>query len=299
MPASAATAVKTASRVEAVVRHVRAVGPVVPADLNPWMVSDLDGFRNPGAANSFLTSPNVRSLLEKRGVERYQDDASVLKWREMPSMAAARAYGPIELAAASYTGEHADCLGAYELQEEMVEGRPTYRQKTGLRWYLFYATNRNWMIGPDTSKPAALWTVASEAETPDAITEQWSVCDGGDGWDPVVVVVTSGQATAAVAATAAMEDDAAVGEDGGMQGGGGGGGGGVKRHDDRKPLHSAAKIGTQRQNAAHNAAQVHSLRQFVTSAAGLLWLALRLRRLPRFPRRQPESKRPADKAGGC
>ena len=43
----AATAVKTASRVEAVVRHVRAVGPVVPADLNPWMVSDLDGFRNP------------------------------------------------------------------------------------------------------------------------------------------------------------------------------------------------------------------------------------------------------------
>jgi len=75
----------------------------------------------------------VRSLLEKRGVERYQDDASVLKWREMPSMAAARAYGPIELAAASYTGEHADCLGAYELQEEMVERRPTYRQKTGLR----------------------------------------------------------------------------------------------------------------------------------------------------------------------
>ena len=64
-------------------------------------------------------------------MERYQDDASVLKWREMPSMAAARAYGPIELAAASYTGEHADCLGAYELQEEMVEGRPTYRQKTG------------------------------------------------------------------------------------------------------------------------------------------------------------------------
>ena len=189
------------------------------------MVSDLDGFRNPGAANSFLTSPNVRSLLEKRGVERYQDDASVLKWREMPSMAAARAYGPIELAAASYTGEHADCLGAYELQEEMVEGRPTYRQKTGLRWDLSYATNCNWMIGPDTSKPAALWTVASEAKTPDAITEQWSVCDGGDGWDPVVVVVTSGQATAAVAATAAMEDDAAVGEDGGMQGGGGGGGG--------------------------------------------------------------------------
>ena len=63
------------------------------------------------------------------------------------------------------------------------------------------------------------------------------------------------------------------------------GSGGIKRHDDRKPLHSSAKNGTYRQNAAHNAAQVHCLRQYITSAAGLLWLALRLRRLPRFPRR--------------
>ena len=198
MPASTAAGVKTASRVEAVVCHVRAVGPVVPAVLNPWMVSELDGFTRNGAANSFLTSPNVKSLLEKRGVVRYQDDASVLTWREMPIMAAARAYGAIVLAAASYTGEHADYLGEYELQEEMVEGRPTYRQKTGLLWYLFYVTG-TWMIGPDTSKPAAVWWVASEAKTPDAITEeeQWQVCDGGDGWDPVVVVVTSGQATAA------------------------------------------------------------------------------------------------------
>jgi hypothetical protein len=29
---------------------------------------------------------------------------------------------------------------------------------------------------------------------------------------------------------------------------------GIERHDDRKPLHSTAKIGTYRQNAAHNAA---------------------------------------------
>jgi hypothetical protein len=34
---------------------------------------------------------------------------------------------------------------------------------------------------------------------------------------------------------------------------------GIERHDDRKPLHSSAKNGTYRQNAAHNAAQVHSL----------------------------------------
>jgi hypothetical protein len=43
---------------------------------------------------------------------------------------------------------------------------------------------------------------------------------------------------------------------------------GIKRHDDGKVLHST-----------------HGLRQYITSAAGLLLLALRLRRLPRFPRR--------------
>ena len=71
-------------------RHVRAVGPVVPADLNPWMVSDLDGFRNPGAANSFLTSPNVRSLLEKRGVERPYSKHALQPHRQPHRGAAAR-----------------------------------------------------------------------------------------------------------------------------------------------------------------------------------------------------------------
>ena len=36
---------------------------------------------------------------------------------------------------------------------------------------------------------------------------------------------------------------------------------GIKRHDDGKVLHNAAESGTQRQKAAHDAAQVHSLPQ--------------------------------------
>ena len=188
------------------------------------MVSKLGGFTNNGAANSFLTSRNVKSLLEKRGVERYQDDASVLKWREMPSMAAARAYGPIELAAASYTGEHADCLGAYELQGGDGGGAADVppEDRAAVVPLLRHGHLDDW---PRHEQAGGVVDGGERGEDARRHHGAAVVCDGGDGWDPVVVVVTSGQATAAVAATAAMEDDAAVGEDGGMQGGGGGGGG--------------------------------------------------------------------------
>jgi hypothetical protein len=70
---------------------------------------------------------------------------------------------------------------------------------------------------------------------------------------------------------------------------------GIERHDDRKPLHSTAKIGTQRQNAAHNAAQVHSLRQFIDFSnpwlfwrALLFWLALREPRQVTHPNPNPK-----------
>ena len=44
---------------------------------------------------------------------------------------------------------------------------------------------------------------------------------------------------------------------------------GIKRHDDGKVLHSTAESGTERQKAAHNAAQVHCLPQH---SSCLFWL---------------------------
>ena len=60
---------------------------------------------------------------------------------------------------------------------------------------------------------------------------------------------------------------------------------GIKRRDDGKGLHSTAESGACGKKTAPDAVQVHCLRRYITSAAGLLWLALRLRRLPRFPLR--------------
>jgi ribosomal protein S19 len=69
------------------------------------------------------------------------------------------------------------CLGVFELQEAMVQGRPTYKQP-GSDKKLYYNSNSNWMVGTDTSKTAGWWSVKSTAMTPDEITETWTVYSG-------------------------------------------------------------------------------------------------------------------------
>jgi hypothetical protein len=75
-----------------------------------------------------------------------------------------------------YTGKNAGCLGVFELQTEVVQGRPTYK-KRGKKLFLYYSTIGKWTIGSDTSDPKGNWKATSDAMTPDAITEAWQVPD--------------------------------------------------------------------------------------------------------------------------
>ena len=84
------------------------------------------------------------------------------------------------LQAEGWTGGHAVRLGLLERQEEMVQGRPTYK-KRGKDEFLFYTASGYWNLGPDMQKDAAHWQVKSAARTPGAITETWTVHDGR-GW---------------------------------------------------------------------------------------------------------------------
>ena len=72
---------------------------------------------------------------------------------------------------------NAGCLGVFELQAAVVQGRPTYKK----RWkeqFLFYSTGGTWMVGSDTSKSNGWWEAKSGAMTPGAITEAWQIHDG-------------------------------------------------------------------------------------------------------------------------
>jgi Tfp pilus assembly protein PilF len=75
-------------------------------------------------------------------------------------------------------------FGVFELQKEIVQGRPTYKQP-GKNVFLFYSTNGNWLVGPDSSKTGGWWSVASSARTPCAITELWQVAHGNGDWREV------------------------------------------------------------------------------------------------------------------
>jgi hypothetical protein len=86
-----------------------------------------------------------------------------------------------------------DCMGTYELQDQVVNGRPVYRQQGGADMYLFYASRGSkWCIsdGEDmwAGRPKGWCYVVSQALTPDQITEQWEVVadDGGQDayWRP-------------------------------------------------------------------------------------------------------------------
>ena len=90
--------------------------------------------------------------------------------------------GDVALQAEGYAGRNAGKLGVFELQEEVVQDRPTYK-KQGEEQFLFY-TGGSWMVGDDTSKAKGWWSVTSTARTPGAITEPWKVYDGGD-WPEV------------------------------------------------------------------------------------------------------------------
>ena len=127
----------------------------------------------------------------------------------MNALAEAAAYGDVALQAEGYEGAKADKLGVFERQEGgVVQKRPVYK-KQGEELFLFYDTNGNWVVGPDTSKTEGWWKATSTARTPGAITEPWTVADGGD-W-PEVPAAKIIKATAAVkAALAAAEAEAAA-----------------------------------------------------------------------------------------
>jgi hypothetical protein len=92
---------------------------------------------------------------------------------------AARAFGDVVLQADGYTGSKAEYLGVFELQVEVVQGRPTYK-KRGAEESLFYSTAGKWTVRSDndTSDPKGVWKATSGAMTPGAITEAWQIHDG-------------------------------------------------------------------------------------------------------------------------
>jgi Ran GTPase-activating protein (RanGAP) involved in mRNA processing and transport len=120
--------------------------------------------------------------------------------------AAAEATGDFAFVAEGYAGANASCLGVFVRQEEMVQGRPTYKAQLervpDQVTFLFYCTAGCWRVGPDTSDPRGWWRVESAAMTPGAITEVWAVPDDGEGWTEV--------ASARIVGRAAFEAAAAV-----------------------------------------------------------------------------------------
>ena len=81
------------------------------------------------------------------------------------------------LQAEGYAGGYACFLGVFELQDEVVQGRPTYK-KPGEEVFLYYSTGGSWMVSDDTSKATGWWKATSAAKMPSAITEPWKVGDG-------------------------------------------------------------------------------------------------------------------------
>ena len=89
----------------------------------------------------------------------------------------------IALVSKDYVGLNASKLGVFEMREDVVRRRPTFK-KQGEDEFLFYDTHGNWTVGNDTSKAQGCWMVKSKARTPDAITETWMVHDGS-AWSEV------------------------------------------------------------------------------------------------------------------
>ena len=108
------------------------------------------------------------------------EEARVAAEKAEKAMAEAKAFGDVALMAEGYAGAFAKYLGVFELQEDVVQERPTYKKK-GQKLFLFYNTAGCWLVGSDTSDPRGWWKVASAATTPGAITETWKVHDG-HGW---------------------------------------------------------------------------------------------------------------------
>eukprot|EP00928_Gymnodinium_smaydae_P053743 TRINITY_DN37670_c0_g1_i1.p1 TRINITY_DN37670_c0_g1~~TRINITY_DN37670_c0_g1_i1.p1 ORF type:complete len:587 (-),score=114.41 TRINITY_DN37670_c0_g1_i1:47-1774(-) len=86
-----------------------------------------------------------------------------------------------------------DCMGTYEVQDQVVNGRPVYRQRASTDVFLFYASRGSkWCIsdGEDmcAGRPKGWCYVVSQALTPDLITEQWEVVADDNGpeayWQP-------------------------------------------------------------------------------------------------------------------
>ena len=87
--------------------------------------------------------------------------------------------GDVALVAADCT-KNTTCLGVFELQTEMAEERPTFKQLRGDK-FLYYTESGSWMVGADISKATGWWKVTSKAMAPDAITETWETY-GGSEW---------------------------------------------------------------------------------------------------------------------
>jgi hypothetical protein len=111
-------------------------------------------------------APEVRAVLDGR----LNDDAALSE---------AKAFGDVALVAEGYAGSSASFLGLFELQEVVVQGRPTYK-KEGREVFLYYNTAGCWRVGPDTSDPKGWWRVESAALTPAAITETWTLRDSAN-----------------------------------------------------------------------------------------------------------------------
>ena len=101
----------------------------------------------------------------------------------------------VVLAVEGYSGLHAEWLGVYERQDEVVEGRPTFK-KPGEEQYLFYTTTGKWAVHSDTSKDSGVWVVESAARTPGAIGHfsdgPWMVFDGYEYVTPLYSAAQDG-----------------------------------------------------------------------------------------------------------
>jgi hypothetical protein len=130
---------------------------------------------------------------------------------EEEAAAEAKAYGHVALQAEGYVGPNASMLGVFELQEDMVQERPTYKMP-GKEMFLFYSSRDRWIVGRDTSEARCSWRTAkmSAAQTPGAITETWQTTLGVSTWGDVPA--------AKIVKHAAFEMVEAVSEDGGVGG---------------------------------------------------------------------------------
>eukprot|EP00747_Dinoflagellata_sp_TGD_P184766 gnl/TRDRNA2_/TRDRNA2_40706_c0_seq1.p1 gnl/TRDRNA2_/TRDRNA2_40706_c0~~gnl/TRDRNA2_/TRDRNA2_40706_c0_seq1.p1 ORF type:complete len:566 (+),score=104.32 gnl/TRDRNA2_/TRDRNA2_40706_c0_seq1:34-1731(+) len=140
---------------------------------------------------SWESAPRVKCRQMNEAIRR--ELAAKQQVQEAEARRQAQQVGDIVVEGQALDELQADCMGAYELQEQVVNGRPVYRQQGGADMYLFYASRGcKWCIsdGEDmwAGRPKGWCYVVSQALTPDQITEQWEVVadDGGSEayWRP-------------------------------------------------------------------------------------------------------------------